>query len=199
MAEIIVINHTSLDGVLQAPGKPETGPRDPFEHAGWASPYGDAVMGAELGKSRGDPPGAFLFGRRTYEELFESWHGRTDGNQFTDVLDRTTKYVASRTLAEPLTWENSVLLDGDAGDAVERLRSELDGHLMVFGSAELLRTLMRRDLIDEYLLLIYPLVLGSGKRLFKSDVYSPLRLVGSVTTTTGVVIATYRPVSRQED
>jgi len=89
MAEIIVINHISLDGVLQAPGKPETDPSDPFEHGGWASPYGDSVMGAELGKGRGDDPGAFLFGRRTYEDLFASWHGRTDGNPFTDVLDRT--------------------------------------------------------------------------------------------------------------
>lgn len=199
MADIIVINHISLDGVMQAPGKPEEDLNDGFEHGGWASAYGDAVMGTELGKSRGEPPGAFLFGRRTYEDLFASWHGRTDDNPFTGVLDRTTKYVASRTLGEPLPWENSVLLDGDAGDAVARLRSELGGHLMVFGSAELLRTLISRDLIDEYLLLIYPLLLGSGKRLFRSDVYTPLRLVNSVTTTTGVVIATYRPTPGQED
>lgn len=199
MAEVVVINHISLDGVMQAPGKPEEDPSGGFEHGGWASALGDEVMGAELGKSRGEPPGAFLFGRRTYEDLFVSWHGRTDGNSFTEVLDRTTKYVASRTLEEPLPWENSVLLDGDAGDAVTALRSELGGHLMVFGSAELLRTLMSRDLIDEYLLLIYPLVLGSGKRLFKSDVYTPLHLIDSVTTTTGVVIATYRPTSREED
>ncbi len=196
MAQIIVINHITLDGVLQAPGKPEEDPALGFEHGGWANPYGDAVMGEELGKSRGEAPGAFLFGRRTYEDLFASWHGRTDDNPFTDVLDRTTKYVASRTLSEPLPWENSILLGGDAGDAVARLRSDVGGHLMIFGSADLLQTLMRRDLIDEYLLLIYPLVLGSGKRLFKSDVHAPLRLLNSVTTTTGVVIATYRPCGR---
>lgn len=199
MAKIIVINHMSLDGVMQAPGKPEEDPSGSFEHGGWASAHGDAVMSTELGKSRGEPPGAFLFGRRTYEDLFASWHGRTDGNAFTGVLDRTTKYVASRTLEEPLPWENSVLLDGDAGDAVARLRSELGGHLMVFGSADLLQVLMSRDLIDEYLLLVYPLLLGSGKRLFTSDAYTPLRLIDSVTTTTGVVIATYRPTSRQEN
>ncbi len=198
MAKIIVINHISLDGVMQAPGEPEEDPSGGFEHGGWASALGDEVMGRELSKSRGEPPGGFLFGRHTYEDLFASWHGRTDGNPFTEVLDRSSKYVASRTLSEPLEWENSILLEGDAGDAVARLRSDLRGQLMVFGSADLLQTLIRRDLIDEYVLLTYPLLLGAGKQLFKSDVYAPLRLIESVATTTGVVIATYRPASRGE-
>ena len=133
-----------------------------------------------------------LFGRRTYEKMYKAWHGRTDGNPFTPYLDNARKYVASRTLKEPLKWQNSVLLRGDAADAVAKLKGEDGDDLAILGSGELIRSLARRDLIDQYTLLIHPLVLGAGLRMFGDDgAYAKFRLANSVPTTTGVIIATY--------
>ena len=138
--------------------------------------------------------GPLLFGRRTYEDFFAVWPGRKD-NPFTEVLDNSQKYVASRTLREPLPWQNSTLLSGDAAETVARVKEQPGQDLTVLGSGDLLQTLMRHGLVDEYLLLIHPLVLGRGRRLFTDDApRSALRLVNSVPTTTGVMIATYRPV-----
>lgn len=193
MARLVVFNSVTLDGVLQAPGRPDEDRRDGFEHGGWALPYADPVIGsvAAAGMSRG---GALLFGRRTYEDFFAVWSNRTD-NPFTEVLDNTRKYVASTTLTEPLPWRNSTLLNGDVADAVAGLKDEVDGDITILGSGELIRSLLRRNLIDEYILLIHPLVLGSGRRLFGDDgTFAALRLVDSKASTTGVVIATYRPV-----
>ena len=136
--------------------------------------------------------GALLLGRRTYEDFASVWPNRTD-NPFTEVLNKTQKYVASTTLTEPLPWQNSTLLKGDAADAVADLRQQPGPDLAVLGSGDLVQSLRRRDLIDGYVLLIHPLVLGSGRRLFP-DGTTPvdLRLVDSVTTTTGVMIATYQ-------
>ena len=123
------------------------------------------------------------------------WPGRTD-NPYTDVLNRSTKYVASRTLEDPLPWENSVLLEGDAGEAVAALKPTLEKNLTVLGSGELVTSLRERDLVDRYVLLIHPLVLGRGRRLFADGAHpADLELVDSVTTGTGVVIATYRAVT----
>ncbi|HYN16766.1 MAG TPA: dihydrofolate reductase family protein, partial [Actinomycetes bacterium] len=133
-----------------------------------------------------------LLGRRTYEDFFSFWPHQTD-SPFTEVLDSTRKYVASTTLREPLPWRNSELLAGDAADAVAALKERPGDDLTVLGSGELVRSLMRRDLIDEYVLLIHPLVLGSGRRMFPEGVQAALRLADSVTTTTGVLIATYQP------
>jgi dihydrofolate reductase len=137
-----------------------------------------------------------VLGRRTYQDFYGFWPRQTD-NPFTEVLDNTRKYVASTTLAEPLPWQRSRLLDGDAAEAVARLKQEPGRDLVVLGSGELVQALRRRDLVDEYQLLIHPLVLGSGRRLFP-DGGTPetLRLVDSVTTTKGVIIATYRPADR---
>jgi dihydrofolate reductase len=193
MAKLTVCNHLTLDGVMQAPGAADEDQRDGFEHGGWAVPYGDEVMGKVMsaGMARG---GALLFGRRTYEQFTSSWRDRTDGNPFTDVLNNTLKYVASTTLREPLPWQNSTLLQGDAADAVAALKEQSTDDLMVLGSGELLQSLMRRRLVDEYLLTIHPLVLGSGRRLFRDGgAFTPLELVESIPTTTGVVIARYQP------
>jgi dihydrofolate reductase len=140
-------------------------------------------------------PGALLLGRRTYEDFASYWPHQKD-NPFTEVLDNTQKYVASRTLSEPLPWKNSTLLEGDAAEAVARLKEEEGPDLGILGSGELIQSLRRRNLIDEYVLMIHPLILGRGRRLFP-DGASPadLRLVNSVTTTTGVIIATYRPTN----
>jgi dihydrofolate reductase len=141
--------------------------------------------------------GAMLFGRRTYEDLAAVWPNRTDGNPFTAVLNSRQKYVASNTLTEPLAWQNSTLLKGDAAASVARLKAERDTDLVVLGSGELVQSLMRHNLVDEYMLLIHPLVLGSGRRLFvDGGALARLRLVDTRTTTTGVIIARYQPPER---
>ena len=201
MSKIVVFNSLTLDGVMQAPGRPDEDRRGGFEHGGWAQPYMDAVMGevAAQGMAEGGP---ILFGRRTYEDFFSYWPHQTD-NPFTEVLDNSQKYVASKTLHEPLPWQNSTLLKGDVAEAVVRLREEPGKDIVVLGSGDLLQSLIRHGLVDEYMLLIHPLVLGSGRRLFPDGgSFARLRLVDSVTTTTGVIIATYRPTeasAAQED
>jgi dihydrofolate reductase len=189
---IVVINHVTLDGVMQAPGRADEDVRGGFEHGGWATPFDDAVMGEAMG-ARLARSGGLLLGRRTYEDVLGYWNTRPD-SPFMDALNNATKYVASTTLAEPLPWPNSTLLQGDVGEAVGELRARPGGDLHILGSGALIQSLLHRDLIDEYMLTIHPLVLGSGRRLF-ADGGKPLelRLVDSTTTTTGVVIATYRP------
>ena len=190
MRKINVTNNVTLDCVMQAPGGKEEDTRDGFQHGGWAMPYNDEVKGKEMGKGMAKR-GALLFGRRTYEHFFKVWPGRTD-NPFSPVLDNTQKYVASRTLKEPLPWKNSTLLKGDAADAVAALKKDGTDDLTILGSGELVQSLMRRNLIDSFVLLIHPLVLGSGRRMFADDgTMAKFRLVNSVPTTTGVIIATY--------
>jgi dihydrofolate reductase len=194
MPRVVVINHLTLDGVMQAPGRPDEDRRGGFERGGWSAPYGDDVMGAALG-ARLAESGGLLLGRRTYEDLLSYWN--TQDSPFKDALNSAPKRVASRTLRDPLPWPNSTLLEGDAADAVARLKQEPGNDLHMMGSGELLQSLMAPNLIDEYMLLIHPLVLGSGRRLFAgTSPVTPLRLVGDVTTTsTGVVITTYQPES----
>jgi dihydrofolate reductase len=186
MSSVVVFNHLTLDGVMQAPGRPDEDRRDGFEHGGWAVPYGDEVMASVMAEGMaGD--GALLLGRRTYEDFAAFWPKQRD-NPFTAVLDERRKYVASTTLREPLPWKNSTLLEGDAADAVAALGDDL----VVLGSGELIRSLMRRGLIDRFTLTIHPLLLGSGRRLFPDHgAFAALRLIDSKTTTTGVIIATY--------
>jgi dihydrofolate reductase len=195
MRKVVVFTSVTLDGVMQAPGRPDEDRRGGFAHGGWAVPYSDEVMGRVAAEGMASS-GPLLFGRRTYEDFHSFWPHQTD-NPFTEVLDNSQKYVASTTLAEPLPWRNSTLLRGDAADAVAELKGQPGEDLTVLGSGELVQSLRRRDLVDEYILLIHPLVLGSGRRLFPDGGPSTaLRLVDSVTTTTGVLIATYRPAER---
>jgi dihydrofolate reductase len=189
MSRVVVVNHLTLDGVMQAPGRPDEDRRGGFEHGGWSPPYGDEVMGSFMGERMGKG-GALLLGRRTYEDFASFWPHQKD-NPYTAVLNDARKYVASRTLSEPLAWSNSTLLKGDAAEAVARLK-ESGEDLAVLGSGALVQALMRRDLIDEFVLTIHPLVLGTGRRLFADGgAFAALKLVESVTTTTGVVIAVY--------
>jgi dihydrofolate reductase len=192
MSKVVVNMSLTLDGVIQAPGRPDEDLRGGFEHGGWALPYFDPVMGKAAAEGMAQAP-ALLLGRRTYKDFYGVWPNRTD-NPFTEVLNKAQKYVASTTLQEPLPWINSTLLKGDAAAAVATLKGQLDQDLVVLGSGELVQSLMRGNLVDEYVLSIHPLVLGSGRRLFPADgPFAALRLVDSKTTTTGVVIATYRP------
>jgi dihydrofolate reductase len=193
MATITTFTHVTLDGVMQAPGRPDEDKRGGFTMGGWEGRYGDEVMGAVAAEGMAGE-GALLFGRRTYEDFFRVWPNAPQPNPFTDVLNRSQKYVASRTLAEPLPWENSTLLRGDAGEAVGELKATTATDLVVLGSGDLIQTLIRRDLVDRFVVLIHPLVLGTGRRLFPDGgAPSTLRLVGETTTTTGVLIASYEP------
>jgi dihydrofolate reductase len=192
MRKLAVVNSLSLDGVMQAPGRPDEDRRGDFAHGGWAQAYNDEVMGKAMGEGMAKP-GALLFGRRTYEDFANVWPNQRD-NPFTPVLNNRRKYVASTTLHEPLPWVNSTLLKGDARETVARLKEQPGDDLTILGSGELVRALLERKLIDTFTLLIHPLLLGSGRRLFADDgTIATLQLVSSVTTTTGVIIATYRP------
>ena len=191
MGRIVVTNHLTLDGVMQAPASADEDTRAGFERGGWAPPYNDEVMGAVMAEGMAKE-GSLLLGRRTYEHFASFWPKQTDGNPFTEVLNRKQKYVASTTLEEPLPWENSTLLAGDVPDAVARLKQELDHDISILGSGELIRSLMPHDLIDEFLLPIHPLMLGRGRRLFADDgPHVTLRLLDTKPTTTGVIIARY--------
>jgi len=192
MAKLVVVEQLSLDGVMQAPGGPDEDRSGGFEHGGWAMPYFDEVAGEEAGKSMAGT-GAFLFGRKTYEIMAAYWPNQPEGNMFADVLNGSPKYVASTTLDEPLAWSGSSLLKGDVAEAVAELKEELDGNIVVLGSGLLARYLLENDLVDEWTLSIHPLLLGPGKRLFDEGSRRPLELVDTKTSTTGVILATYRP------
>ena len=193
MARLVVLNNVTLDGVMQAPARPDEDTRDGFTHGGWAIPYNDAVMAQVMGEGMAQSAGgSLLFGRRTYMDFYSVWPNRTD-NPFTPVLNAAQKYVASTTLEEPLPWVNSTLLKGDVAEAVARLKEQAEKDIMIMGSGELIQTLMRHSLIDKFTLLIHPLVLGTGRRLFADGgALAAFRLANTVPTTTGVIIATYQ-------
>jgi len=186
------MNQVTLDGVMQGPGRPDEDTRDGFQHGGWAVPRGDEAMVVKMGERMGGDR-AFLLGRRTYEDLLASWNAK--GGPFKEALNNARKYVASSNPATRLDWPNSTLLRGDIPAAVADLKQSSDTNLVITGSGVLIGSLMAADLIDEYLLMIHPLVLGTGRRLFPDgSPVASLRLVdGVTTTTTGVVIATYQP------
>src|SRR5215216_2481201 len=146
MSRAVVINNVTLDGVMRAPGRPDEDVRGGFEHGGWAMPYYDEVMGQVMGERMAEG-GPLVLGRRAYEDFASFWPKQED-NPFTDVLNNVRKYVASRTLEEPLTSANSTLLDGGAAKAVASLKEQPGGDIGVLGSWERLRTLMGHDLVD---------------------------------------------------
>ncbi|WP_329081556.1 MULTISPECIES: dihydrofolate reductase family protein [unclassified Streptosporangium] len=188
---IVVINHVTMDGVMQGPGRPDEDTRDGFTHGGWAEPNGDDVMGRAWGARMG-AGGGLLLGRRTYQDVLAHWN--TQDSPYRDALNNTPKYVVSNTLTEPLSWPNSTLLGGDIIEAVTELKQAPGKDLHIMGSGALIRSLGRFDLIAEYMLSIHPIVLGTGHRLF-ADGFAPAtcQLVDTTPTTTGVIIATYRP------
>ncbi len=195
MSKVVLFISLTADGVMQAPGRPDEDRRGGFAHGGWATPYADSILGSVAGGSMGTS-GALLLGRRTYEDFYSEWPNRPKPNPFTDLLNNIQKYVASTTLKQPLPWSNSTLLSGDAATAVARLRDQPGKDLVILGSGELAQSLMRRNLIDTFVLLVHPLVLGTGRRLFREDGPNiKLRQVETKTTTTGVVITTYHPAA----
>ena len=192
MATITLFESVTLDGVMQAPARADEDTRGGFTDGGWAVPFQDEVAMRFAGE-RMATAGAMLFGHRTYDDILGFWTTTPEPNPFTEALVASPKYVASRQPTAHLGHPNSTLLAGEAADTVAALKREVDGMVTVLGSGELVRSLITRGLIDEYLLLIHPLVLGSGERLFPHGAFARLELVDSLTTTAGVVIATYRP------
>jgi dihydrofolate reductase len=196
MGRLVVINHLTLDGVMQAPGRPDEDERAGFAYGGWAIPGNDEVMGQFMAQGMGGG-GALLLGRRTYEDFAGFWPKQGDDNPYASFINEQTKYVASRTLTEPLTWRHATLLKGDAvkGDAaaaIGELKRQTD--LAVLGSGDLVQTLLANGLVDEFVLMTHPLVLGTGRRLFPDGTAkASLRLLESVATTTGVIIGRYAP------
>lgn len=189
MRKLTVNTFVSLDGVMQGPGGPEEDPTGGFTHGGWNVTFWDDVMGQAMGKVFQEPY-ELLLGRKTYEIFAAHWPHLT-GDPVADALNSMTKYVASRTLRE-VTWSGSVLLQGDAGKAVAALKNQDGPDLQVQGSSQLIQTLLEHDLVDEFGVWTFPVLLGRGKRLF-GDGTQPggLRLVDSQASTTGVMIARY--------
>lgn len=197
MGKVVTIEHVTLDGVMQGPARPDEDSRDGFEYGGWATARSDPAMQAVLGARMGSA-WALLVGRTTYEDFASVWPNRPRPNPMAEALDAVEKFVASTTLAEPLPWRNSTLLKGDAADAVAALKREQDRTLVIFGSGVLVQSLMRRRLIDEFVLQIHPLVLGKGRRLFPDGgALATLNLIDSVAMSTGVIIATYQPAAER--
>ena len=193
--QIILSDFMTLDGVVQAPGGPEEDTDSGFAHGGWSHPYFDVeTMGSALDEVMTGTE-ALLFGRRTWQGMAAAWPER-GGDPFADRMNEIPKYVASRTLSEDdLTWSGSTLLPaGDAIGAVGELRAREGGGLQVMGSASLAAQLVEHDLVDEYRLMIEPIMVGGGKRIFPEDGRArPLELVSATTAGTGVLICTYRP------
>ncbi|WP_188455700.1 dihydrofolate reductase family protein [Virgibacillus oceani] len=197
MSKIVVIEHLTLDGVMQSPGLPDEDTRDGFEYGGWAEAGNDPVMMKVQSKYMSSS-WSLLVGRTTYEGLANAWKDQSRDQSIAKALSNVEKFVASTTMVEPLPWENSILLKGNIPETVAQLKKEHNKTIVIFGSGELVQSLMQHDLIDEYVLMIHPLVLGKGRRLFLGDgSLAHLKLVDSVTTDTGVIIATYRTVLEQ--
>lgn len=194
--QITLIDFMTLDGVVQAPGGPDEDTDGGFAHGGWSHPYFDVdVMGPAIDDllQRSE---ALLFGRRTWEGMAAAWPGRA-GDPFADRMNAVPKYVASRTLSQDdLHWNNSHLLDpADAIAAIGDLRERDGGLVQIWGSATLARQLIAADLVDEYVLMVEPILVGGGKRVFPEDgIARTLELVQAVPAATGTIVCTYRPV-----
>jgi dihydrofolate reductase len=194
MRKLIAQVWMTLDGVVQAPGTAEEDTTGGFQHGGWSLRYfDDAAMRWAVENVTG--AGGFLFGRRTYEVFASHWPNASEEEQvLAEPLNTRPKYVASTTLTEPLEWQHSTVLQGDVTEAVAALKRQDGDDLLVIGSAKLVQTLVAHDLVDEFRVMIDPLVVGGGKRLFPDDgALRPLRLVDSQVTTSGAILATYAP------
>jgi len=194
MRKLIVQEWVSLDGVVQAPGSPNEDKSGGFKHGGWHLPYFDDMSRNWVVENL-TGAGGYLLGRRTYENFAGHWPNASAEEQvLAQPLNTRPKYVASTTLTDPLAWQNSTVLKGNVATAVAALKQKDGGNLLVIGSPKLLQSLIAHDLVDEFRMMIDPLVVGSGKRIFGDNgALRPLRLVDSRVTTTGAILATYAP------
>jgi len=191
MRTLRAIEFVSLDGVIQAPGHPDEDTEGGFRHGGWQRDYVDDVLGAAAAEGMAGTD-AYLFGRKTYAAMAAYWPTVPDDDPYARHLNTTPKYVASRTLRD-VAWNGSTVIDGDVGTAVAALKRQTGGNIAVLGSGELVRTLFAHDLVDEFFITVFPIVIGNGKRLFgAADRPAKLSLVASRATSTGGVMLTYR-------
>jgi dihydrofolate reductase len=196
--KIVVVEFVTLDGVMQAPGSPDEDRTGGFDKGGWQREFFDDTLGAAILGALERTAG-FLLGRRTYETFAGHWPNQPAEDPLAGTFNTLPKWVVSTTLRDPLPWQNSILISDDVAAAVRAIRenpnaaSNEEKDIQVIGSGELVQTLIREDLVDEYRLMVHPIVMGQGKRLFRDDTATRLRLVDSTPTTTGVVINTYVP------
>jgi len=192
VGKIVVTEFVSLDGVMEDPGGAEN-----FKHGGWSFEIARGEEGDKFKLDEAFASEALLLGRVTYEGFAEAWPSRE--GEFADKFNNMPKYVVSSTLGEP-EWNNSTVLKGDVAEEVQKLKQEQDGDIVVHGSAQLVQTLVEHDLVDEFRLMVYPVVLGSGKRLFgDTNDKKPLRLVDSKVVGDGVAILIYEPAESGSD
>lgn len=194
MRKLVVGAFTTLDGVMQAPGAPDEDREGGFRHGGWLVPYFDETF-VEIMTAWTTQAGGFVLGRKTYEMFAASWPKATDpADETAKALNTRPKFVASRTL-DKLTWNNSHLLEGDVAEAVAKLKTEDGGELQVHGSSQLLQTLLEQDLVDTLRIWQFPVVLGTGKRLFGAGaIPRSFRLVDTQQIATGAVLHVYERV-----
>ena len=197
MRKLIVSEFLTMDGVMQAPGGENEDRDGGFDRGGWQRPYFDNVFAKAVIEGIGGS-GGFVLGRRTYDIFSAYWPtASSEEKDVADPLNNLPKYVVSRTLREPLVWRNSILLKGDVADEIRSLKEQPGRDLMMMGSGELAQTMIKEGLVDEYGLMIHPLVLGKGKRLFREGGNGQvLKLLSSATTSTGVLILRYRTETR---
>jgi len=187
MRKLIVFEHISLDGVIQAPGGPDEDPSDGFAYGGWSAPYEDDILGAALQKQM-NMPFDLLVGRKTFDIWAAYWPLHAD---VWPGVNTATKYVASNTMTSS-EWQPSVFLNGDIAEKITRIKQQEGPDLHVWGSGDLLQTLMKHDLVDTFWLLIYPVTLGGGKRLFADGtIPAAFKVTESIVATNGVILATY--------
>ena len=189
MRKIAVLSFVTLDGVMQAPGGPDEDPSGNFKHGGWSVGYWDDVMGKVMAEQMGHPYG-LLLGRKTYE-IFAAYWPKAKDVPGADGLNKARKYVVSKT-PRKLDWNNSVLVTGNIPEEIKKLKRVDGPELQVHGSSNLIQTLLKNDLVDEFRLKIYPVSIGHGKRLFgDGTIPASFKLLESVTSPSGVIIATY--------
>jgi dihydrofolate reductase len=199
MPRIVVSEFLTLDGVMQAPGDPNEDRSGGFEHGGWQLAYFDDIFGSTMMDAFA-ATGGLLLGRRTYETFAAHWPNQPADDPLAGTMNGLQKYVVSTTLTEPLAWQNSTLIKTDVAGEVAKLKEGSGKEIQVIGSGELVQSLIRDDLVDAYRLMVHPLVLGTGKRLFREGTaLTKLRLVDTKPTRTGVLILTYEPEKSQPD
>jgi dihydrofolate reductase len=193
MRKLIVLTFITLDGVMQAPGGPEEDTTGGFKYGGWTAGYWDDVLGGVMGEQMAGPFD-LLLGRKTYEIFAAYWPYMKSDNpnyQIADKFNSAQKYVASRTLKE-LGWSNSRLIKGDLVQEIKKLKEQNGPELQIYGSGNLIQTFLKHDLVDEFRLKIFPITLGTGKRLFaEGTIPASFKLIDSKTSTTGVIVANY--------
>jgi dihydrofolate reductase len=190
MRRIVVSEFMSLDGVMQSPGEQDKDTEGGFAYGGWTGPYWHDEIGAHLSQVMSESD-TFLLGRKTWQIMGGAWDPMADGDPFASVMNATPKYVVSTTLTDASAWRNSTLISGDAVEAVRVLKAQPGKNILMYGSSVLIHNLARHDLIDEYRLIVYPVVLGGGKKVFEDGVRQNLRLVEARPVPTGVVLAYY--------